>query len=309
MQTDRPLIIITRETRLAGLIKKFNTIDQARFYIEHLGANFADYEAEHEQYSQALDACKKAVQAFGRVQVLERTFLPNFSFEPDAVVIVLGQDGLVANTMKYLNNQPLLGINPAPRRYDGVLLPFTVGDLTSILPDVLQDLRAAHSISMACCELNDGQSLLAVNDLFIGPKSHTSAWYDIQFDGQQERQSSSGMIISTGLGSTGWFRSVLTGSRTIAGGETKVRKTLRQEGFAWDAPYLYYTVREPFPSQTSSTDLIFGQINQQQPLQVTSKMPEKGVIFSDGIESDYLSFTAGMQAKVTVADSTGQLII
>ena len=38
-------------------------------------------------------------------------------------------------------------------------------------------------------------------------------------------------------------------------------------------------------------------------------MPENGVIFSDGIESDYLAFNAGMQATIGVAERAGRLVV
>ena len=60
--------------------------------------------------------------------------------------------------------------------------------------------------------LNDGRSLFAVNDLFIGQKTHISARYILKQGDQQEAQSSSGIIISTGAGSSGWHRSILAGA-------------------------------------------------------------------------------------------------
>jgi hypothetical protein len=37
-------------------------------------------------------------------------------------------------------------------------------------------------------------------------------------------------------------------------------------------------------------------------------MPENGVIFSDGIEADFLDFTSGITASISVADKVGQLV-
>ena len=65
---------------------------------------------------------------------------------------------------------------------------------------------------MAKASLNNGQTLYGVNDLFIGPKTHSSARYLIRSGEASEAQSSSGVIVSTGMGSTGWLKSLLTGS-------------------------------------------------------------------------------------------------
>ena len=157
------------------------------------------------------------------VQAIDRSFLPSFLFGPDDIVVALGQDGLVANTMKYLSGQHLIGVNPDPRRYDGVLLPFTADDMRSILPDVASRRRPVKAVTMAQATLSDGQQLYAVNDLFVGPKSHTSARYEIALSDRKETQSSSGIIISTGLGSTAWMRSILTGAAMLMAEMTSTR--------------------------------------------------------------------------------------
>ncbi len=116
-------------------------------------------------------------------------------------------------------------------------------------------------------------------------------------------------IVSTGLGSSGWFRSVLTGATAIAHHSTPALATLRDQGFPWDADYLYFSVREPFPSVTSQTDLVFGKVSAKTPLRLVSKMPDYGVVFSDGIEADFFEFNSGMDVIVDVAACQGTLVV
>src|SRR5215510_4853041 len=213
--TDNKIVLVTRPTRLAELVARFNTVSQARFYIEHLGADFQDYLREDETYHQALVQTQAALGRLGRVQTVDRLFLPNFVFGPDDTIVTLGQDGLVANTLKYLAGQPVVGVNPDPPRWDGKLLPFKVNDLPKLLPEVFAHGRPIKSVTMAKASLNNGQTMYAVNDLFIGPKSHTSARYVIRSGDSSEAQSSSGVIVSTGMGSTGWFKSLMTGAAAI----------------------------------------------------------------------------------------------
>lgn len=304
---DQKLILVTRRTRLDELVTRFNTIDQARFYVEHLGADFSDYEREHATYQQAVHEAEAQLLRLGRVQRLDRAFLPNFLFPPEAPVVVVGQDGLVANTIKYLDGQTVVGVNPDPTRIDGVLLPFAVRDLRRIVPEVLARRRPCRDITMGCARLADGQTLYAVNDFFVGARSHVSARYDIQWSGQQERHSSSGVIVSTGLGSSGWLRSVLRGAAGLAGAEDPEVRELREHGFAWDADHLQFSVREPFPSRYTQTELVCGRIDAQAPLSIISGMAENGVIFSDGIESDFLAFNAGVRAEFLPAERKGRL--
>ena len=67
-------------------------------------------------------------------------------------------------------------------------------------------------------------------------------------------------------------------------------------------------MREPFPSKTSQAGIAFGEIPRGDTLVLRSVMPENGVIFSDGIESDFLEFNSGAQATVGVAERSGKLV-
>jgi NAD kinase len=310
--TENKIVLVTRPTRLAELVIRFNSVSQARFYVEHQGADFSDYLREDETYHRALTATQTALGKVGRVQVVDRGFLPNFVFAPDDTVVTLGQDGLVANTLKYLNGQPVVGVNPDPERWDGCLLPFRVSDLSKVMTEVVLRKRPMRCVTMAKAQLNNGQALYGANDLFIGPKSHTSARYLIRSGEASETQSSSGVVISTGMGSTGWLKSLLTGAATItqaAGSASarKVRLNMKTE-FAWDANYLFYTVREPFPTKTTGASLVFGRVTAETPLILESRMAENGVIFSDGIEKDFLEFNSGTQAVIGIAERKGVLV-
>lgn len=163
---------------------------------------------------------------------------------------------------------------------------------------------------MAKAVLNDGQTLYAVNDLLIGQKTHVSARYRLRLGDLEEQQSSSGIIVSTGLGSTGWLKSILAGASEVANHLLNRRISLKPTGrFEWSSDYLYFSVREPFPSKTTGASLVFGTITRREPLQVLSQMPENGVIFSDGIEADFLSFNSGVMARIEVAEKKGRLVL
>lgn len=305
----RKVVLITRRTRLEELISRHHTLAQAKFYIEHLGADFSDYLAENAAYASSLELAVRAVQGWGRYQLVDRSYLPNFIFAPDDIVVALGQDGLVANSMKYLDGQPLIGLNPERGRWDGILLPFEPKALGTILVDVAQGRRPTKAVTMAEARLSDGQVLRAVNDLFIGPRTHSSALYDIELGERRESQSSSGIIVSTGLGSTAWLKSVVTGSMGVVRAMQGRDGDFKYDAQPWDSSQLTFAVREPFPSRASKTELVFGKVSAGQPLRLRSRMPENGVIFSDGMEADYLRFTAGMEATVTVAATQGCLVV
>jgi NAD kinase len=308
--SENKIILIVRKTRLDDLVARFNTESQARFYVEHLGADFSDYQREHENYKKSVLDVQRILSSMGRLQTVDRVFVTNFIFGHTDTVVVLGQDGLVANVLKYLNGQPVIGVNPDPDRWEGVLLPFSAHDLPMVIPDVFAGNRSIRKVTMAKAELNDGQILYGVNDLFIGPKSHTSARYELRIGDHAETHSSSGIIVSTGLGSTGWFRSIVAGATGIAAqiSGKKVQGKQQKDNFEWDDDYLYFSVREPWPSKQSSAETTFGKITRKKPLNLISHMPENGVIFSDGIENDFIEFNSGTHALITVAEKKGHLV-
>src|SRR4051812_17814260 len=105
------IVVVSQKTRLEGLLDKFNTREQAKFYIEHMGLDFSDYDREHATYHGALTRVRRDVEGLvQKVQVIERGFLPNFIFTPKDLVITVGRDGLVVNTAKYLDGQPIVAV-------------------------------------------------------------------------------------------------------------------------------------------------------------------------------------------------------
>ena len=303
------IVLVTRKTRLDGLVERFNTRGQAKFYLEHGGGDFSVYEREHETYYAAVAALRANLSKIIKTQEIERGFLPNFVFAETDLIVTIGIDGLVVNTAKYLNGQPIIAVNPDPEHIDGVLLPFSVGTAPQAAVQVQKGQFRERQISMAEARLNDGQSLLAFNDLFIGVRSHISARYRIRSNGQEEHHSSSGVIVSTGVGSTGWLSSLFNMANGILAGFSPDNEPLPPFRMEWDADQLIFIVREPFVSKTSGAIITCGQIPPNSPLQIESEMPEGGVIFSDGVEADFLAFNAGAIASIGLAEKKTRLVL
>ena len=297
------IILLTRKTRLELLVERFNTLPQAKFYIERSGADFADYEREHAAYHDALRIVKEQIDGLAKLHIIERGFLANFLFTPKDMVVAVGQDGLVVNAAKYLDGQPIVAINPDPGRFDGVLLPYLPRHAHEAVRAVIKGAATARAITMAQASLSDGQKLLAFNDLFIGRHGHASAFYTIAHERRHETHSSSGIIVSTGAGSTGWLSSLYNMAAGISG------SALPASRFDWEEERLRFVVREPFASKWSQAGLVLGDITPQTPLKLESRMADGGVIFSDGIENDYLAFNAGTLATIEIAARKTQLVV
>ena len=304
------IVLVTRKTRLEGLIERFNTREQARFYIEHSGSSFEPYVREHNTYQRALAGLQQALQRLAKLHTIERGFLPNYLFSDKDIVVTIGVDGLVVNTAKYLHGQPLVAVNPDPQHIDGVLLPFSGARAPDVVRRLLAGRMKVKRITMAEARLNDGQALLAFNDFFIGVENHVSARYRIRLKGKAENHSSSGVIVSTGVGATGWLSSFYNMANGLL--QSTIESTdvkLNAPDLPWDTEKLFFIVREPFVSKTSSAEIVCGSITREEPLVLESLMPLGGVIFSDGVASDYLGFNAGAIATIVVAERQTALVV
>lgn len=302
------VIVIRDKTRLEQLIERFNSKAQAKFYLERSGEDFGFYENEHDTFYSSLKQVERTISSVFKHKVLFRSFLPTYMFAEGDMIVVIGQDGLVANTAKYVNGLPIVAINPDSERYDGVLLPHQPDNFLSVIKSYVQGNQNSKYVTMAKATMNDGQSLLAFNDFYIGAASHISSRYNLEFGGTRESQSSSGILVSTGAGSTGWISSVFNMTNNINNYFYNQKKEF-DSGLDWEDDKLLFVVREPFLSKMSQIDLGYGIIKKGRKLKIESKMPTKGVIFSDGIESDFLNFNSGSIVEVGIAEERANLMM
>ena len=303
----KKLVIVTRKTRLQELIERLNTRSQAKFYIEHAGGDFTDYAREDDAYRSALEVLRRSLELEVPQQLLDRTLLPTFKFQHEDLVVTLGQDGLVANTAKYVMAQPIVAVNPEPERFDGILLPFLPDQARRAVEKVIEARAKIREVTLAEITLQDGQRLVAFNDFFIGARSHVSALYKIRCGEKAEVQSSSGVLVSTGAGSTGWLSSVfnmVSGISLLRGGSE-----VQPVRLPWEDRRLVYVVREPFVSRHSQANIVTGMLESGQELVLESLMPSAGVIFSDGVEADFLQFNSGATATVRAAEQRARLVV
>ena len=294
------IVLVTRKTPLTLLVEHHGTLGQAQFYLRSRGQDISGYQAAHERFEMALALVSQSIPPDRRRVRLDRGDLDRFLFAPDDIVLIVGQDGLVPNAAKYLSGQVAIGVNPDPERYDGVLVPHPPQSVARLLAWTETCQGGEYRIQrrvMAMAEREDGQRLLALNEVFIGHRSHQSARYRLRVGQQQERQSSSGLICSTGTGCTGWARSI------------RDQRRLPEPLPLPDQRQLAWFVREPFPSVYTATGLDHGLLDKDAGLIVDSEMGEGGVIFADGMEGDRLEFLDGHRVQVTVAHSTLNLVV
>ena len=291
--TLQRVVFVTRPTWLEDLLARHGTLGQAEFYLESRGQSIYTLIEAHERFHACYKQVRQALPAEQRRAEVTREELDRFLFAPDDCVVIVGQDGLVPNTAKYLEGQLTIGINPDPERFEGVLVPHRAEDFPVLL-EWIDEGVSGHTFhvegrTLARAKREDGQELLALNEVFIGHQSHQSARYRLKAQGQTERQSSSGVICATGTGATGWMKSIVQ--------QSKIPITLpapTDNELAW-------FVREPWPSVYTGTELSFGSVLGPGQLTLISEMQQGGVVFADGIEQDRLEFLEGQQVEISMA--------
>jgi hypothetical protein len=286
------VVLVHRRTELDDAVARHGTHGQAAFFLSSRGRSIDELKVRHTRTQSALAAVAAAIPADWRRGRVERADLSRFLFEPRDVVIVVGQDGLVANAAKYLDGQPVIGVNPEPDRNAGVLVRHTPDDAGALIRAAVQNSADVEPRTMVAAVTDDGQQLVAVNEVFVGHTSHQTARYTLGLpDGRAERQASSGVIVSTGTGATGWCRSVWEQRRSsvVLPGPTE--------------PRLAWFVREAWPSPATDTSLVEGDLaSSKGPATLTVDVEsDRLVVFGDGIESDALALSWGQRLTLRLA--------
>ncbi|MGH3253570.1 MAG: hypothetical protein ACRDOI_46175 [Trebonia sp.] len=290
------VVLVHRRTEFTELTERHGTRGQAAFYLRTRGRRIEDLQDRHEAVTSALTAVAAAIPPDWRRGLVERADLPRFLFAPDDLVVVVGQDGLVANVAKYLAGQVVMGIDPEPGRNPGVLVPHQPKAVAGLLSAVVGAAPRIEELSMVTAVTDDGQQLTALNEIYLGQPTHQTARYTLRVPaGQAEAQASSGLIVATGTGGTGWCRSTWLE---------------RHSALALPAPTearLAWFVREAWPSPATGTALTEGSLAGGEVLEVTAESDQL-VLFGDGVESDTVPLTWGQTARLRISSHSLRLL-
>jgi NAD kinase len=300
MATPR-IVIVHRRTELQELLDRHSTRGQAEFFLRTRGRSLEEVQQRHDHLNAALATVRGAVPAEWRQAEVERSDLSRFLLTAEDIIVVVGQDGLVANVAKYLSGQPVIGVDPEPGANPGVLVRHTPAAAAAMIRDGDPNRLRCSDLTTVTATLDDGQQLSALNEIFVGHASHQSARYQLtapsftNSGGMTERQASSGLIVSTGTGATGWCASI----------------ALERGGRALPSPTdksLAWFVREAWPSPVTGASLTEGLLQSGEILRITAASDQL-VVFGDGMEDDRLIASWGQEISVQLGQRPLRLVV
>ncbi|MDX2544592.1 hypothetical protein ACOT81_35590 [Streptomyces sp. WI04-05B] len=291
-------VLVHRTTEYEELVARHGTHGQAAFFLRSRGRDIEEIAERHHRARHSMAEVTAAIPLTWRQTRVERTDLDRFLFAPEDVVVVVGQDGLVANVAKYLKGQPVLGVDTDPGRNPGVLVRHRPADMAGLLPAVLARNTAVDELTMVEAVADDTQRLVALNEIYLGAPGHQTVRYRLGLDGDRgavEAQASSGVLVGTGTGASGWLRSVW-----------QERDSTLPLPRPTDTRLLWF-VREAWPSPVTGTSLVAGELATGSGLRLTVES-EQLVAFGDGMEGDAVHLTWGQTVRVGVCEERLRLV-
>ncbi len=244
----------------------------------------------HKQHVRSLDLIRKTLKAHNiKYRFSSRSHSKNFKGYD--LVITIGGDGTFLRASHYIKNQLMLGVNSVPTNSVGALCSITYNQFPKKLAEILDNKYKVKDLLRMKIQIN-GQPLPIepINDiLFTNYSPAATSRYIAKYNGRREDQKSSGIWVSTPLGSTAAMH---------AAGGNKQRPNDNR---------LQFFVREPFfPGKTNPYKIIHEFLAKKQKLKIMTKML-KSRIYLDG-PTVYYSMEYGDELSVSLSKNTLRVI-
>jgi NAD kinase len=124
-------------------------------------------------------------------------------------VIAIGGDGTILSASHFIKDKPILAVNSQPENSVGALTTINLENLNEKIQQIKENKHQEEKLERIQAFINDKPlDCLALNEIFLAnEKAYHISKYKIKYQNKEEEQLSSGLIFSTGTGSTAWFKS------------------------------------------------------------------------------------------------------
>lgn len=286
------IVIGRKTTRYEGNLKKYGSHEALgeRISYDKLGERVED----HWDYQKTLSELESEFESAGVDCHIVRVPVNSCEvFENKDLIVSLGGDGTTLRTSHYIKDDtPLLPLRTG--RSIGVLCSGEADKAGSIIERLLEDDFSIEERMRVAAEFR-GRKEYALNEVMVGNKYPRPSYYKLLFKGKEEEQGSSGVVVSSGSGSTGWYGNVW--------------ETSNLKSFPRDSKKLRYIVREPMRVEEEGLELLHGEIEEGEEFKIESLMDFNGVICFDSALKFMYDFPLGDTVKLSVSDEPLRVII
>lgn len=290
------------------LFRKLSKLEwDARRYKQRLDDMASIYKAQGIDPDTIIQSHLRQNETFKRIEDLVRKRFPHVPPTLDSGALIDGEkdcieqirhadlvvasvgDELATSVAREIRQGRLIAINADPLTSEGALLWPSVDEFEEHFDAFPDDLPTEFwpRIQVLINGVHFGD---AIGDVFIGARERRQiSRYSLSVNGTPpEQQESSGIIISSGAGSTGWYRSAFWSDFTPP----------NDESFSSE---LHYVVTEPYRGKLTSYETTEGILKPGEEIVVQSLMAD-GIISIDS--HTILRFGREIEAKIKAADNS-----
>lgn len=196
-----------------------------------------------------------------KISIALRDSLKKEYFDDKEVIVSVGGDGTFLSCAHNIDEQLLLlGVNSNPKKSEGALTSIMIWDLQEKLNEIVNDFdfltikEYTRERVRVCKKDKCVITEHALNETYMGNiNPHHPSNYEIVYNDVTEKQRSSGVLVTTGTGSSAWYYAM--------GG----RK------FSREKQQLRFRIRELFKSRLYKPTLEKGKIHQEEVLEIVNK--------------------------------------
>ncbi len=290
----KDILIVTKLSKFAFDLQRFSlTPTELIEKYKKEGANVSVIVSSHKRQQKALQQLEKifSKNQFIRRQTLFilRDELTKAKIKDVKAVISFGGDNHFQYVAHFLDKQFLIGMNSDPARSDGALAYFTVQDIKRVLKKLEEGDFLIEEWTRLQIEINNKKiETLAVCEVFVGETARKDmSRHILLYKGKKEEQKSSGILIATGAGSTGWYDSSVRYLYRNGNKFSKTEKTVR------------FLVTEPYRGKISGFSLLEGELLPDEKLTIQSLNDSSGKILIDAQQE--FDFQRGSTCRIQIS--------
>jgi len=284
METPK-ILIVTKQSKYEYEIEKFKLTDEElKEKYKHEHANLNAILSSHEAQINSRTKIKELLPYAEMIPMNKLKETTSYS-----LIISFGGDNSFTYTSHYAGDTPIIGINSDPLRSVGALCMWSSKDLEETIETILKEEYEIENWTRLKTTINDEKITSATSEYYFGEKQRKDMSRNtIEYRGKEYEQKSSGIIIATGAGSTGWYNSA---NRFLFPEGNTFTKTEKKAVFINTEPYAY---------TRKIGELYAGEIREGEKLIIHSLNDEGGTVSCDSWEE--YDFIRGKTAVIEIGE-------